>query len=383
MSDKSIQANSSDMKTRHFDRIGNGGITFTELGFGTAPLGNLYRAVSDEDANATLEAAWATGCRYYDTAPLYGLGLSETRLNPFLRGKKRDDYVLSSKVGRIMRACPPEERTGIGKFFDTPSRREVYDYSYDGVMRSFEASLERLGVDRIDILFVHDVDIFTHGSKEASDQRIEEFMRSGYYGLLSLRDQGVIKAFGGGINEWQVAQTLAERGDFDLFLLAGRYTLLEQEALQSFLPLCQKRGIGIVLGGPYNSGILATGPKPGAYYNYSEAPQDILDRVARIEAVCKRHGVRLIEAALQFPLLHPSVVSVIPGGQRPSEVESNRVAARREAAGSALGRPQAGRPDARRCADGIDGLPTRLASGQKKSRASPAFLISEKKKGLS
>lgn len=324
MSDKSIPGKSQDMKTRHFDRIGNGGISFTELGFGTAPLGNLYRAVSDEDANATLEAAWATGCRYYDTAPLYGLGLSETRLNPFLRSRKRDDYVLSSKVGRIMRACPPDQRTGIGKFFDTPSRREVYDYSYDGVMRSFEASLERLGVDRIDILFVHDVDIFTHGSKEASDQRIEEFMRSGYYGLLSLRDQGVIKAFGGGINEWQVAQTLAERGDFDLFLLAGRYTLLEQEALTSFLPLCQKRGIGIVLGGPYNSGILATGPKPGAYYNYSEAPKEVLERVAGIEAVCKRHGIRLIEAALQFPLLHPSVVSVIPGGQRPSEVESNR-----------------------------------------------------------
>jgi len=312
------------MKTRHFDRIGNGGITFTELGFGTAPLGNLYRAISDEDANATLQAAWATGCRYYDTAPLYGLGLSETRLNPFLRGKKRDDYVLSSKVGRIMLVAPPDKRTGIGKFFETPSRREVYDYSYDGVMRSFEASLERLGVDRIDILFVHDVDIFTHGSKEASDARIEEFMSSGYYGLLELRDQGVIKAFGGGINEWQVAQTLAERGDFDLFLLAGRYTLLEQEALQSFLPLCQKRGIGIVLGGPYNSGVLATGPKPGAFYNYSEAPKEILDRVARIEAVCKRHNVRLIEAALQFPLQHPSVMSVIPGGQRPAEVESNR-----------------------------------------------------------
>ncbi len=312
------------MKTRHFDRIGNGGITFTELGFGTAPLGNLYRAISDEDANATLDAAWTAGCRYYDTAPLYGLGLSETRLNPFLRGRKRDDYVLSSKVGRLMRVASPEQRTGIGKFFETPTRREVYDYSYDGVMRSFEASLERLGVDRIDILFVHDVDIFTHGSKEASDARIEEFMSSGYYGLLALRDQRVIKAFGGGINEWQVAQTLAERGDFDLFLLAGRYTLLEQEALQSFLPLCQKRGIGIVLGGPYNSGVLATGPKPGAFYNYSEAPKDILDRVARIEAVCKRHGVRLIEAALQFPLQHPSVVSVIPGGQRPAEVESNR-----------------------------------------------------------
>ena len=312
------------MKTRHFDRIGNGGLTFTELGFGTAPLGNLYRAVPDEEASDTLEAAWRTGCRYFDTAPLYGLGLAETRLNAFLRGRKRDDYVLSTKVGRLLRACAPEQRTGIGKFFDTPSRREVYDYSHDGVMRSFEASLERLGVDRIDILYAHDLDAFNHGSKEAAEARIEEFMRSGYSALLSLREQGVIKAFGGGINEWQMAQTLAERGDFDLFLLAGRYTLLEQEALESFLPLCERRGIGIVLGGPYNSGVLASGPKPGAFYNYAEAPREILDRVARIEAVCRRHGVRLIEAALNFPLLHPSVVSIIPGGQRPSEVEANR-----------------------------------------------------------
>jgi len=312
------------MKSRHFDRIGNGGIDFTQIGFGTAPVGNLYRAISDEDANATLKAAWDAGMRYFDTAPLYGLGLSETRLNPFLRGKKRSEYVLSTKVGRTLEVCPPEKRTGIGKFYETPTRREVYDYSFDGVMRSFEASLERLGVDSVDILFVHDVDIFTHGSQEAADRRIEEFMRSGYYALVALRDQGVIKAFGGGINEWQIAQTLAERGDFDLFLLAGRYTLLEQEALQSFLPLCQKRGIGIVLGGPYNSGILATGPKPGAFYNYDPAPQAILDKVAAIEAVCQRHNVRLIEAALNFPLSHPSIVSVIPGGASPREVQANR-----------------------------------------------------------
>ncbi len=311
------------MKTRHFDRIGNGGVTFTELGFGTAPLGNLYRAISDEDADATLAAAWNAGCRYFDTAPLYGLGLAETRLNRFLRGRRRDDYILSSKVGRLLRVCAPEERTGIGKFFDTPTRREVYDYSYDGVMRSFEASLERLGVDRIDILFAHDLDVFTHGTKEAALARMEEFLRSGYYALLALRDQGVIRAFGAGINEWQAAQALAERGDFDLFLLAGRYTLLEQEALETFLPLCVKRGIGIVLGGPYNSGILASGPKPGAFYNYSPAPQEVLDRVARIEAVCARHGTRLIEAALRFPLLNLLVVSVIPGGQSHREVEDN------------------------------------------------------------
>ena len=312
------------MQVRHFDRLGNGGLDFTELGFGSAPIGNLYRAVADDEADAVLAKAWETGVRYYDTAPLYGLGLSETRLNRFLRGKPRDSYVLSTKIGRILKVCPPEERTGIGKFFDTPSRREVYDYTYDGVMRSFEASLERLGVDRIDVLLAHDVDIFTHGSKEASDAKIEELMGSGYGAMVSLRDQGVVKAIGSGINEWQVALTLAERGDFDLFLLAGRYTLLEQESLDSFLPLCERRGIGIVLGGPYNSGILATGPKQGAYYNYEPASQEILDRVARIEATCRRHGVELIEAALRFPLAHPCVVSVIPGGQRVAEVEANR-----------------------------------------------------------
>lgn len=314
------------MKTRHFDRIGNGGITFTELGFGTAPLGNLYRAISEEEAEQILDAAWESGVRYFDTAPLYGLGLAETRLNRFLRGKRRDDYILSTKVGRLLAVCPPHERTGIGKFFETPSRREIYDYTYDGVMRSVEFSLERLGVDRIDILYAHDLDIFNHGSQDVLDAKLNELMGSGYYALLSLRDQGVIKAFGGGINEWQPCQWLAERGDFDLFLLAGRYTLLEQEALESFLPLCRERGIGIVLGGPYNSGILATGAKPGAYYNYDTAGQEVLDRVARIEAVCRRHGVRLMEAALQFPLRNPSVVSVIPGGQRVDEVKSNRAA---------------------------------------------------------
>lgn len=312
------------MHTRQWQRGDGSRLQFTELGFGTAPLGNLYRAVSDDDAQEVLDAAWDTGCRYFDTAPLYGLGLAETRLNQFLRAHDRDDYVLSTKAGRLLAVCPPDQRTGIGKFFDTPSRREIYDYSYDGVMRSFEASLERLGVDRIDVLFVHDLDIFTHGTKQASDARIDEFMRSGYYAMLALRDQGVIKAFGGGINEWQVCQTLAERGDFDLFLLAGRYTLLEQEALESFLPLCERRGIGIVLGGPYNSGILATGPKSGAYYNYEAAPPEIIDRVARIEQVCLSHGVTLIEAALQFPLMHPSVVSLIPGGQRVEEVKGNR-----------------------------------------------------------
>lgn len=319
------------LKTRHWDRIGNGGVTFTELGFGTAPLGNLYRAISDEDARATLDAAWEGGVRYYDTAPLYGLGLSETRLNPFLRGKPRDEYVLSSKVGRLMQHCAPEYRAGIGKWFDVPQRREQYDYTYDGVMRSVEHSFSRLGVDSIDILYVHDLCVFSHGSKEISDMRIEEFFAGrGYDAMVSLRDQGMVKAIGGGVNEWEVCQTLAERGDFDLFLLAGRYTLLEQEALNSFLPLCEKRGIGIVTGGPYNSGILATGAKPGAFYNYDPAPQNIIERVNAIEAVCRDHGVRMVDAAFQFPLRHPTHVAVIPGGQGISEMHANLQAAHAE-----------------------------------------------------
>jgi len=312
------------MKTRAWDRLGNGGLTFTELGFGTAPLGNLFRAISDSDAQATLDCAWAGGVRMYDTAPLYGLGLSEARLSPFLRGKPRDSYVLATKVGRLLKPCPADQRDGIGKWFEVPNRHEQFDYSYDGVLRSFEISLERLGVDRVDILHVHDLCIFTHGSKAASDARIEEFFAlGGYRAMLELRDQGVVRAIGAGVNEWQVCQTLAERGDMDLFLLAGRYTLLEQEALTSFLPLCEARGIGIVVGGPYNSGILATGAVPGAIYNYDPAPPEVMARVAAIEAVCTRHDVRLIEAAYAFPLLHPAVVSMIPGGQSVAQTESN------------------------------------------------------------
>ncbi len=315
------------LKTRHWDRLANGGLTFTEIGFGTAPLGNLYRAISDDDAHAILTAAWDGGVRYFDTAPLYGLGLSETRLNRFLRDKPRDEYVLSTKVGRLLHACDPTERDGFGKWFDVPARNEEYDYTYDGVMRSVEFSLERLGTHRIDMLFAHDLDVANHGSWDVLQGYLEQLMDGGYRALSELRDQAVIKAFGAGVNEWEPAQWLTERGDFDIFLLAGRYTLLEQKALESFLPLCEERGVGIVIGGAYNSGILATGPRPGAFYNYEPAPQDILDRVARIEAICAEHDTRLVDAAFQFPLLHPSIVSVVPGGQGIDEMEGNLQAA--------------------------------------------------------
>jgi len=316
-------AHARTIRKRKFETRSGAELAFTELGFGSAPLGNLYRPMTEKEARATLDAAWSAGCRYYDTAPLYGLGLSETRLNGFLRAKPRDSFLISTKIGRLLQLCKPSERSRQGAFFETPSRREVFDYSYDGVMRSLEFSLERLGLDHIDIVYAHDVDVFTHGSKEASDARIREFMDGGYKALVNLRDEGAIKAIGAGINEWEVAEHLARNGDFDVFLLAGRYTLLEQEALTSFLPYCVEKKIGVVIGGPFNSGILATGPKPGAFYNYALAPKDILERVKRIETICKKHGVKLAEAALRFPLSHPAILSVIPGGQKPSEVLRN------------------------------------------------------------
>lgn len=311
------------LKERHWDRLGNGGLTFTQLGLGTAPIGNLYRAIDSATARAVLEAAWAGGVRYYDTAPLYGLGLAETRLNSFVREKPRDELVLSTKIGRLLTVCAPGERFGQELQHDIPSRRVTFDYSYDGVMRSIEFSFERLGADRIDIVYAHNLDTYTHGGREQRDRRMEELMQSGYRALVSLRDQKVIKAIGAGVDEVEPAQILAERGDFDLFLIAGTYTLLNQDALPQFLPMCSKRGIGVVLGAPFNSGILATGARPGTYYNYASASPEILQKVSKIEDSCRRRGVKLLDAALQFPLMHRAIVSVVPGAQSVQQMEAS------------------------------------------------------------
>lgn len=315
------------MQSRHWDRLGNGGLDFTTLGFGSAPIGNLFRAISDDDAHAVLQAAWEGGVRYYDTAPLYGLGLSETRLNRFLRGKPRDAYVISTKIGRLFRATTPDKRDGFGKWYDVPSRNEVYDYGHDAVFRSVEFSLERLGIDRIDILYAHDLDIFNHGSQAALDARLAEFMSGAYRALVSLRDQGVIRAFGAGVNEWEPCRWLMERGDFDIFLLAGEYSLLRTEALDGFLNPALARGIGVVIGGPYNSGILATGPRPGAKYRYEDAPPWAMEKAGALKALCDAHGTPLVNAAFAFCAAHPAVVSVIPGGQTVAEMRSNLAAA--------------------------------------------------------
>lgn len=298
-------------------------LDFSALGFGCAPLGNLYRAISEQEARAALEAAWEVGCRYFDTAPWYGLGLAECRLNSFLRDKRDRGLLLSTKVGRVLVRSDAEGRSGRDAFFDVPCRRVVFDYSYDGVMRSVEQSFERLGVDAVDILMCHDVDVTTHGSAEASDARMSEFMEGGYRALVELRAAGATRAIGAGLNDWEVAESLARRGEFDLFLLAGRYTLLEQPAAASFLPYCSSRGIGVVIGGPFNSGILATGARPGARYNYAPADEHVLERVRRLEKVCGTHGVPLPAAALAFVLAHPAVVSVVPGGASAAEICRN------------------------------------------------------------
>jgi D-threo-aldose 1-dehydrogenase len=302
--------------------LGKSGVEVTIMGCGGAPLGNMYEGFPDAQARATLEAAYDAGIRYFDTAPLYGFGLSEHRLGEALRGKERAGLVLSTKVGRLLEPGDPATLDH-GQFKGGLPFGQVYDYSYDGVMRSLEDSLQRLGTWRIDVLLVHDLDVWTHGSEDARRARVAEFMAGGYRAMILLREQGAVRAIGAGVNETAACQDLAERGDFDCFLLAGRYTLLEQGPLDEFLPLCERRQIALIVGGAYNTGILATGATPGAYFQYAPAPPEIMERVRRIEAVCARHGARLPNAALQFPLGHPAVATIALGMRAPEEVAQN------------------------------------------------------------
>jgi len=314
--------NGRSARVRKFVTRRGAELCFTELGFGGGPLGNLYRPMTEKEARVMLETVWASGCRYFDTAPLYGLGLSETRLNGFLRPKPRHSYLVSTEAGRLLDVCKAPERSLQNAFYETPSRRERSDYTYDGIMRSLAFSLERLGLDAIDIVFVHDGDVASHGDA-ALGGRLADFIKGGYRALEELRECGAIRAVGAGVKDWGSAEQLVRAGDFDIFLIAGRYTLLDQDALTSLLPLCAERGIGVVVGGPFNSGILATGVKADAHYEYGPPPAGVKERVRRIQQVCKAFGVKLPEAALRFPLGHPSVVSVIPGMQRASEAKRN------------------------------------------------------------
>lgn len=298
--------------------LGKTGIETTALGFGTAPLGDLYARADEATAIATIEAALRAGMGLVDSSPLYGHGLAELRLGAALRRVPSAKPVLSTKVGRV---TDPFATRGDGSgYVGGLPHGARFDYSHDGALRSLEQSMLRLGVDRIDVALIHDLNIATHG--EALDARFEEARNGAFKALARLRDEKVVRGVGVGVNDWEMCVRFARATDIDCVLLAGRYSLLEQPAAAEFLPLALERKIGVILGGVFNSGILATGPVPGATYNYRPAPPNILARVAKIETVCRAHGVLLRDAAQRFPLAHPAVSCLVLGAVKPDEVAS-------------------------------------------------------------
>jgi len=292
-------------------RLGPTNLFLTEIGFGGASIGNLYTPCTNEEANETITTCFELGIRYFDTAPEYGHGLSERRMGDALRAHPRNNFVLSTKVGDMLYArsdrLPPED-----KFIDKLPFFLRYDYSYDGIMRAFEDSLQRLGLNQIDILLVHDLDPIIHDAKKFSDY-FKLYIEDGYKALDKLRSEGVIQAVGLGIKKWEVCAEAMKYGDYECFMLQGNYTLLEQPALNTFMEVCLKKEVSILLAGPFASGILATGPVKGAYYNHSEASDDVLARVRKIQEICAQYHVPMQAAAIQFPLKHPAIASVVIG----------------------------------------------------------------------
>ncbi len=320
------------MKVGKRQEVGIHGLEITCMGFGGAPFGNLFATVAESDVTDCLVTAHSLGIRYFDTAPLYGYGLSEQRYGANFSRFKRDEFAISTKVGYSL--IPLQENDPLNPkipnsdqfFIDHPPFKAVFDYSAEAVKKSLDASMERLKTDRLDIVYIHDPDEGVSLKPDLNpyvSSHFKEAMNGAYKVLDELRSQGVVKAIGVGMNQWQMLADFARAGDFDCFLLAGRYTLLEQDSLRGLLSDCERKGVQIVIGGPYNSGILVTGAVEGAYYNYSAAPPHILQKVSKIQRVCERYGVRLPAAALQFPLAHPAVASVIPGGRTALEVKAN------------------------------------------------------------
>ena len=309
------------MKANHKRLLGRTSLSLSVLGFGGSSVGNLYQPIGEEDAAAAVAAALDAGIRYFDTAPLYGNGLGERRMGRAFGQRLRDGFVLSTKVGMLPAPVGAGAKTKVLEPHGLPLQ-VACDYGYDGVMRSVEESLGRLGMDRIDIALIHDIDVHTHGNVDQRN-RFREAMEGAYPALVKMRDQGTIRAIGVGVNDWRVCQECLEAADFDCFLLAGRYTLLDQGALATFLPACQERGIGVIIGAPYNSGILARGAIEGATYFDAKPPPQILEKVRRMDRICAGHGVSLAAAALRFPLGHPAVASVIPGVHSAAHVERN------------------------------------------------------------
>ncbi|WP_415854900.1 aldo/keto reductase [Sinomonas sp. G460-2] len=291
------------------------GLAFGPLGFGAAGIGNLYREVSDEQAAATIEAAWAGGIRYFDTAPHYGLGLSERRLGAALRDKPRGEFVVSTKAGRLLEPTANPDDAPDDEGFDVPADlRRVWDPSEQGIRRSLEDSLARLGLDAVDILYLHDPDFYD----------LEAGITEALPAMQRLREEGLVRAIGVGANSGKALAECVRRADLDLVMLAGRYTLLEQAALHELLPACVERGVGVVNVGVYNSGLLARPHvSDNAHYNYAPAPAEILDRARRLAAACTEFGVELPTAALQFSLRHPAVRTVAVGAASPEQIAQN------------------------------------------------------------
>jgi D-threo-aldose 1-dehydrogenase len=316
-------------------KLGRTEVELTQLGLGGAGLGDLFDIVDDRDADATLRTAWDAGIRYYDTSPWYGRGQSEHRFGRALYRRPRADYVLSTKVGRLFRAVHDAEHFDHDFWRGGLTFRHQFDYSYDGVMRSFEDSLQRLGLPRIDLLLIHDLDHGYHGSEASVTAYLTELHNGGWRALTALKEAGLIRGIGAGINERVMIPRLLDLLELDFLLVAMPYTLLDTDVLASEFPLCVARGVGFVVGAPFASGILATGAVQGARYRYAEATPEVMAKVKRIEAVCERHNVPLAAAALQFPIGHPSVASVIPGALLPEHVTRN-IAAFRHAIPAAL-----------------------------------------------
>ncbi|BCH14613.1 aldo/keto reductase [Mesorhizobium sp. L-2-11] len=302
-------------------RVGSTALEITEVSFGGAAIGGLYRSCPREAAMQTLQVAWDAGLRYFDTAPFYGFGLSERRFGDFLRDKPRDSYVLSTKVGRLLRPVPDGQIPDHSYVDPLPFALD-YDYSYDGIMRSVEFSYARLGLNRIDILFVHDIGVYTHGV-EKTKLHFRQFMDGGLKALEELKSSRVISAYGLGVNEVQICLDVLRQAPLDCILLASRYSLLDRTAEAELLPLCRQRQTSLIIGGVFNSGILATGPVPGAHFDYLPASPDILDRVGAMERIATEGGYPLAAAAFQFPLHEPVVASVLTGTAKPANLARN------------------------------------------------------------
>ena len=310
-------------KVSDYRTIGKTGLDLPIFGYGAAHLGELYSLVDEATSHATLEAAWRSGIRYYDTAPWYGRGLSEHRLGGLLRTKPRAEFKVTTKVGRTLQRPEDLKTFSRAPWLGGLNFEVKYDYSYDGIMRSYAQALQRLALDTVDALVLHDLDDIFLGDTLAAHEK--QFFDSGHRALAELKAAGDIKAYGMGINQSETLVTTAARVDFDFVLVAMPYTLLDQGSLHTGMAACAKRGVSVIIGAPFASGILVTGSHANAKYAYGNASLEILAKVRGLEAVCLSHGVALPAAALQFPLAHPAVVSIIPGAARPTEVLQNIV----------------------------------------------------------